>query len=436
MFFFFFTTEYDAIEKHDVFRLALSRVLFSKLYSDGYCDLSTITKCGLSKSDIEQKLKSLDSPLYILYNSKSSFNEDSLIKHLPEILNDIRISLYSLGEKDIDFVCFAIVYYAYRTINKNKQQGQEYLIKLFDRINDSDNLHHIEVIDDIAYDTDRVSIEFVDSLQKYIDLLQKQLRSEDEKLFYRGQSDCSYRLVPSLFRKDEWKENECRMYQELISRCPSDILYSNSYIERLAIMQHYGLPTRLLDVTQNPLIALYFACESNPNRRGEVITFNINKNEIEYSYSEKAELLSTLPLLSYDMQKELYNIVKNEKFLSNTYENFINLNKNIKEVSSESNDILDKTVLYIPAKNNKRIENQDGAFFILGLVSEHYDIEEKRLNVLDKYIWKHNGKKHVYIINNKRNILSMLSVIGINKAKVYPEIDDVADYIKNNVSEL
>ena len=150
MFFFFFTTEYDAIEKHDVFRMALSRVLFTKLYSDGYCDLSTITKCNLSKSDIEQKLKSLGSQLSILYNSKNSFNEENLKNLLPTLLDDVRKDLYSVGEKDLDFICFAIVYFAYRSINKNREQGEAYLIELFDRINDSDVLHHIEFIDDIT----------------------------------------------------------------------------------------------------------------------------------------------------------------------------------------------------------------------------------------------------------------------------------------------
>ena len=48
-----------------------------------------------------------------------------------------------------------------------------------------------------------------------------------------------------------------------------------------------------------------------------------------------------------------------------------------------------------------------------------------------------NGKKHVFYIpaDKKGRILEILNRIGINKAYVYPEIDDVAEYIKSRVTE-
>ena len=47
-----------------------------------------------------------------------------------------------------------------------------------------------------------------------------------------------------------------------------------------------------------------------------------------------------------------------------------------------------------------------------------------------------DNKIVICIVDKKKELLKELEILGINKAKIYPEIDDVADYIKTHVDEL
>ncbi|MCQ3035990.1 MAG: hypothetical protein MJ248_07270 [Bacilli bacterium] len=95
-------------------------------------------------------------------------------------------------------------------------------------------------------------------------------------------------------------------------------------------------------------------------------------------------------------------------------------------------DIRD-AVVCIPARKNRRIENQEGAFIVCGLLEEIYG--DKKYNTLSNMRLKQDNKKTtICIIDKKIELLNELENLGINKAKIYPEIDDVADYIKTHVN--
>lgn len=107
----------------------------------------------------------------------------------------------------------------------------------------------------------------VSSLSEFIDVIskltQKSKDTEYNRLVYRGHSDSSsnYKLIPSLARYDGALErSENIIIDELITLRPEEFQDISSNFDLLAKMQHYELPTRLLDFSYNPLIALYFAC--------------------------------------------------------------------------------------------------------------------------------------------------------------------------------
>lgn len=136
----------------------------------------------------------------------------------------------------------------------------------------------------------KVEVEDVASYIKYINGLSPTINGDaktyESTFVFRGQGSTKFELVPSIGRDSYWRkpgsntispingslsheadiiETACRIMPNVFKR---DLLP----IDLLACLQHYGVPTRLLDVTSNALAALYFAC-GNLDDVGEVFIF-------------------------------------------------------------------------------------------------------------------------------------------------------------------
>lgn len=111
-----------------------------------------------------------------------------------------------------------------------------------------------------------VILEKADNIHK---LLKKYRRSSVYK--FRGQSDSDWKLIPKSGREQFSKVDDASIFRNWKRRAVMHIQnYNLNDWEYLAIAQHTGLPTRLLDWSHIPLIAAFFACNEHPEKDGAI----------------------------------------------------------------------------------------------------------------------------------------------------------------------
>lgn len=262
------------------------------------------------------------------------------------------------------------------------------------------------------------------------------IQSEGREIFYRGHSKATYRLEPSLFRKDErgnfmYRDAEHRLYRELLVSNSGDFSGDIYTLDRLVRMQHYSLPTRLLDITSNPLIALYFACKNYTERTingqqmaedpGEVIIFSIKTDSVKYFDSDTASCIANLArLVQADKASIDFGLTAiaafNKQIAVKRLLHFIKEEKPFFEARIKPDHL--RSVVCIKGKrSNTRIAFQSGAFLLYGqdaILSESGtpEIEVRRITV-----------------TSKTEILKQLDLLNINESTVFPYIESSAKYV-------
>lgn len=133
----------------------------------------------------------------------------------------------------------------------------------------------------------------VNTLEEYIKLIFNITDNNKNPLalreyVFRGQSNKEYDLIPSIGRNRRFDcdisilDQERNMIEMAKNKLPNIFKNDMTPINLLALLQHYGIPTRLLDVTTNPLVALYFAT-LNSDTDGEVLAIkDENENVVNY----------------------------------------------------------------------------------------------------------------------------------------------------------
>lgn len=273
----------------------------------------------------------------------------------------------------------------------------------------------------------------VDSVTSFLSLVFNQ-NSPKHIRCYRGQSSKDWLLKPSVMRGLR-SDAEKQIFSELMTEAPGEFSGDRLMFEKLVRAQHYGLPTRLLDVSLNPLVALYFACDEPEHHQtdGMVQLLDFAEERVRFADSDTVSLICNLARLSDFEKNEIVQFIKNNK-PSTEAENdkfrklesmkrltqFIRAEKPYFTDNANHSDLL-KYFFVHPAKNNRRVIAQSGAFVAAGLLKYQSPGKNGKGFALSKIVIPASAKK---------TILDQLDVLNINSRTMFPEVEFASRYIK------
>ena len=278
-----------------------------------------------------------------------------------------------------------------------------------------------------------IPITSIPELLEHISELSDSEDNDKGMIFYRGHSDISYELKPYVYRENGFITHEDQMHKELIGQVPAEFSQCTSTFERLVKMQHYGLPTRLLDITTNPLVALYFACKKNYEKMGSLYRFTIPKEFIKYYDSDAVSVISNISRrpISFSIDSSLKiapSDTEERKDKITKFNNTSDIVYLLHEIRGEKPhfqpliDIEDIERVYcvLPKMDNPRIIKQNGAFFLFGIRGEKRNPADF---IFEKTEFRIAGEF-------KKKILQQLEIMGIDEASLFPDIDHASEHVR------
>jgi hypothetical protein len=255
-------------------------------------------------------------------------------------------------------------------------------------------------------------------------------KSDDERvLFFRGETQERERLIPVIYHPHFDVLHEDRIFKEIIATFPDEMLAKKTTIEKLIFMRHYELPTRLLDISRNPLVGLFFACyreqQTEQEKDGRVYVFSVPEKDIKFCDSDSVTLVANIC-----KQPPSFSV----KGLSNLVMEDFNREEQIACLIHDARDDkphfqkragckeIESVICLHPLMNNERIKRQDGYFFLFGI-----DGDKKKCAKFNEswIVERIRVPKEA-----KKQILKDLDFLHINESSLYADYKHLSNGIQ------
>lgn len=288
--------------------------------------------------------------------------------------------------------------------------------------------------------TNLIEIDSVSSFIEHIRRIKESADGTSTELYFRGQETEFWDIEPSIFR-DDMLSIEHKLMQIPLQKSPTEFRDLNSMFDIMTKYQHYGMCTRLLDLTTNPLVALFFACKTHGVEKYDTEEGEVEKEPYGVIYytdkyypsqSTDMEIQIVSALASYDLEKEntLLDILEklyrdriiDEKTKKHWLEDF-----------SEFIKIIQSNYMVMPTYTNERLRKQSGVFLLASLFSfnKEYDINKSVISKAKGKLKEEFNEIYFYVSGeNKEAILKELDLYNVNEATLFPELEHQLSYIK------
>lgn len=261
-------------------------------------------------------------------------------------------------------------------------------------------------------------LEVANNINEFLNIIHKTKYFRNS--WYRGHKNTVYRLEPSLYRQKKkvvtgdnyiqfrhYELNDenlaIREFKKMVGNNSKN--FNLSDIDYLYLMQHYGIETRLLDFTTNPLIALFFSVVESKESNQKLEDFD--------TLNEFDEECSAI----FCIDPKLINKISfgQEKIIDLSYVKFRKIQNLLTPVCVEpTNDDIDK-----------RLKIQDSKFVLFGKEVEPLDwYDVPRKTILKILIPNSKRKRILYNLDEKFNI---------NYSTIYPDMEGVKLQVKRKI---